>query len=209
MKKGEETLFTIKEDFKTFTKKYPVTVSITAICTLITIAITILGGYTKSNLVFLGAYDKDLINSGQFWRLLTYSFNHMSYPHFILNIVFLILLSHPLERALGNIKFIMSFLFTSIFAGVIIHFFSNVDYIAGSSGFGYGLLGMYIFLFLKYKNKFYQSDRKFIFIFIAIGLTMTLLIPDVSLAGHLGGFIGGIIFAALVFRREEQVIFYG
>lgn len=209
MKKGEEMLFTIKEDFKTFTKKYPVTVSIIAICMLITIAITILGGYTKPNLIFLGAYDKELITSGQFWRLLTYSFNHMSYPHFILNIVFLILLSHPLERTLGKIKFIMIFLFTSIFAGVIIHFFSNVDYIAGSSGFGYGLLGIYIFLFLKYKNKFDQSDRKFIFLFIAIGFTMTLLIPGVSFAGHLGGFIGGIIFAALVFRSEEQVIFYG
>ena len=61
---------------------------------------------------------------------------------------------------------------------------------------------------LKYKNKFYQGDRKFIFIFVAIGFSMTFLIPDVSLAGHFGGFIGGIIFAALLFREEKQVSFY-
>ena len=201
-------MFAIKPDLKSFMKNSPVTVAIVTICLLITIVITILGGYTKSNLVLLGAYDKSLINNGELWRLLTYSFNHMSYPHFILNIVFLIYLSHPLERVLGRMKFILGFIFTSIFAGIIIHFFSNVDYIAGSSGFGYGLLGMYIFLFLKYKNKFYQGDRKFIFIFVAIGFSVTFLIPDVSLAGHFGGFIGGIIFAALLFREEKQVTFY-
>lgn len=66
-----------------------------------------MGGYTKTNLVLLGAYDRELINNEQFWRLLTYSLGHMSYQHFLLNIVFIILLSRPLERALGKVKFVL------------------------------------------------------------------------------------------------------
>lgn len=166
------------------------------------------GGYTKINVVLLGAYDRDLINNGQFWRLLTYSVGHMSYQHFLLNVVFITLFSCPLERALGKVNFVLCYLFTSIFAAIIVHFFSSIDYVSGSSGFGYGLLGMYIYLFLKFKNKFYESDRKFIFMFVAIGFIMTLLIPSVSFSGHLGGFIGGIIYASLAFKKEQQVLFY-
>lgn len=200
-------MFIIKEDFSTFIKKYPLTVLIVGVCCLLSILITMKGGYTKTNVVLLGSYDRNLINNGQFWRLLTYSVGHMSYSHFLLNIVFIILLSRPLERVLGKLKFILCYLFTSILAGIIIHFFSNIDYVAGSSGFGYGLLGIYIYLFLKFRNKFYKSDRNFIFMFVAFGFTITLLIPSVSFSGHLGGFIGGIIFAALVFKKEHQVLF--
>lgn len=200
-------LFFIKEDFRTFIKKYPLTLLIVGVCSIITILITIMGGYTKTNLVLLGAYDRELINNEQFWRLLTYSVGHMSYQHFLLNIVFIILLSRPLERAIGKVKFVLCYLFTSIFASIIIHFFSNIDFAAGSSGFGYGLLGIYFYLFLRFSNKFYKNDRKFIFMFVAIGFTMTLLIPSVSFSGHLGGFIGGIIFAVLVFRKEQQILF--
>lgn len=200
-------MFIIKEDFRTFIKKYPFTVLIVGVCSLLTILISLMGGYTQINVILLGAYDRDLIHNGQFWRLLTCSVGHMSYPHFFLNIVFILLFSWPLERALGKVKFVLCYLFTSIFTTIFIHIFSNIDYVAGSSGFGYGLLGMYFYLFLKFRNQFYKRDRQFIFMFVAIGFTMTLLIPSVSFSGHLGGFIGGIIFAALVFKKEQQVLF--
>jgi rhomboid protease GluP len=173
-----------------------------------TITITLMGGYSGENILRIGGYDNQLVNEGQIWRLLTCSFGHMSYLHCILNVPLILILSRPLERVLGRIKFLLSYLFMSIFATLIIHIFSNYPVpLAGSSGVGYGLLGMYIYLIIKVKNQFSAFDMKFIISFVLMGFIMTLLIPDISFAGHMGGFMGGIILSPLIFRQKDNLKF--
>ena len=201
-------MFLVKEDFKTFIKLYPVTSMLVGICTLLTIAITFMGGYTDKNILLLGGYESDLVNDGQIWRLVTCSVGHCSYPHFFLNMVFIIIFSRPLERILGKGKFLFSYLFLSVFTGGFIHFLSNSNTLsAGSSGIGYGLLGMYVYLSLRYGEKFPKHEKNFIILFTLIGFAMTVLLPNISLSGHVGGFIGGIVLSFFIFKRENFIKF--
>jgi rhomboid protease GluP len=86
-------------------------------------------------------------------------------------------------------------------SSIIIHFFSDYPIpLAGSSGPGYGLLGMYIFLVLKHRNKFPTYDKRFIITFTVMGFIMTFLIPGISISGHIGGFVGGILLSPFVFK---------
>jgi rhomboid protease GluP len=80
---------------------------------------TFMGGYNINTIAQLGGYDKQLINRGQIWRLLTYAFGHMSYAHFFLNMPFILIFSRPLERILGRIKFLLSYVYMSVFASII------------------------------------------------------------------------------------------
>ncbi|TCL47042.1 rhomboid family protein [Thermolongibacillus altinsuensis] len=169
---------------------------------------TFMGGYNINTVAQLGGYDKQLVHRGQIWRLLTYAFGHMSYAHFFLNMPFILIFSRPLERILGGIKFLLSYVYMSVFASIIIHFFSNYPIpLAGSSGPGYGLLGMYIFLVLRHRNKIPTYDRRFIITFTLMGFIMTFLIPGISISGHIGGFVGGILLSPFVFKKQKDLEF--
>jgi len=201
-------LFLVNEDFKTFIKLYPITSMLVGICTIITISITFMGGYTSKNILLLGRYESDLVNDGQIWRLITYAVGHCSYTHFFLNMVFIIIFSRPLEQILGKVKFLFSYLFLSVFTGVFIHFLSNSNSLsAGASGIGYGLLGMYVYLIIRYGEKFPKHEKNFIILFTLIGFAMTVLLPNINLSGHLGGFIGGIILSIFIIKRENYIRF--
>lgn len=41
------------------------------ICTVLMIMITFMGGYNSKTILQLGAYDRQLVDEGQVWRLLT------------------------------------------------------------------------------------------------------------------------------------------
>jgi len=201
-------LFLVKEDFKTFINLYPITSMLVGICTFLTLVITFMGGYTDQNILLLGAYENDLVKEGQVWRLVTYAVGHGSYSHFFLNMVFIIIFSRPLERILGKVKFLFSYLFLSVFTGVFIHLFSNSNTLSvGSSGIGYGLLGMYVYLSIGYGGRFPKHEKNFIILFTLIGFAMTLLLPNISLLGHVGGFIGGVILSIFIFKRENYIRF--
>ena len=197
---GAEILFKVKEDFPTFIKLYPITTLVLFSCTVLAI-ITLISGYDDETRLILGAYEKQKVNEGQIWRLLTYSFGHMSLFHFFINIPILLLLSRPLEKLLGSKLFLITFLTLSVFAGLIIHLFSNYPApLTGSSGVGYGFLGIYIFLYFRHRHLFSHFDRRFIIYFILFGFIGTILIPNISISGHLGGFLGGLLISPLLFK---------
>lgn len=197
---GAEVIFRVKEDIPTFIKKYPITTLVLFSCTVLAI-ITVIIGYNDETRLLLGAYEKQKVNEGQIWRLLTYSFGHMSLFHFFINIPILLLLSRPLEKLLGSRLFLITFITLSVIAGLIIHLFSNYPVpLTGSSGVGYGLLGIYIFLYFRDRHLFSPFDRRFIVFFILFGFVGTMLIPNISISGHLGGFLGGLLISPWLFK---------
>ncbi|GEL78366.1 rhomboid family intramembrane serine protease [Tenuibacillus multivorans] len=160
--------------------------------------VTSMGSYSSEIILLFGAYDQQLVNNGEIWRLLTYAIGHMSYFHFILNIPILIYLCLPFERILGSLNFLLIYIYLSCFAAIFILFFSGYSIpLAGSSGPGYGLLGMYLVLIFPYKDMFSPFFIRFIIICVILGFMNTFIVPDISIAGHVGGLIGGIILSVL------------
>lgn len=205
-------MFSKKENLGLFIFRYKTTLFIIILCSFLTIYNLVIFENYKEGLITLGALDKDLINAGEIWRLLTYAFSHMSIFHACTNLIFLLYIARPLERFYGSARFLLIYLFLAIISGVIIHFLYSGTYpLAGLSGAGYGLLGILLFYIIRFPNKFSKEDKKFILIFIAIGVLLTFIIPDITYAGHIGGLISGIILAwvnSIIHAKQIEKSFY-
>lgn len=196
-------MFLVTEDFKTFIKNYRITTAMVGICLLFMILTTVFGGYNALNVLRFGGLQHDLIEQGEVWRILSYAFMHNSYQHFFLNMTFLIILGRPLEKALGSIKFLIVYLSSAVFTGIVIYLvYTSSTISSGSSGVGYGFLGMYLYIIVFQKQLLSLNDRKFIVTFLAIGLISSFIVPSTSLIGHLAGLIGGIIISPFLLNKR-------
>jgi rhomboid protease GluP len=198
-------LFLVTEDFKTFLKKYPITTIMVGICSVIAIITTLSGGYNIVNIIRLGGYEHELVEQGEVWRLFTYAFMHGSYAHFFMNMTFMVILGRPLERAIGSVKFLFVYLVAVLFTGIVINMYYTPNTVeSGASGVGYAYLGMYLFITLFRKNMLFSDDRKFIITFLGIGLLSSLIIPSISLKGHLAGLIIGFLLTPFVLKKKSK-----
>lgn len=192
-----------------FYNNYPMTCLITFLCSVLMIFQMLLVDSGKSIVILVGL-DKELIKDGDVWRFISYSFAHMSLLHSVLNIPILLKLASTIEKYYGSILFLFSYLFLSISAGITIFLFYEGTYpLAGSSGAGYGLIGILIFLFLRHPNKISSHDKKFTLILLAFSLIFTFSIPDISISGHVGGFISGLVLAfviSLFMKNDEKFL---
>lgn len=200
-------MFAIRSDFKTFLLRHPITNTFIVICTLVALSILFfMGSYSNESIVILGGLDKELIEEGQIWRLVTYAFGHMSLFHLLLNIPVTLILSHPLERYYGRKLYFVVFLLLIFFAGVSIFYFYNGSYpLAGSSGVGYGLMGIYAFYLIKHSYKLSSYDKKLILFFLIMGIITTFTVPNISISGHFGGLVSGFILAFILYSLKENL----
>lgn len=132
-------------------------------------------------------------------QFLLYQFLHGGIFHLLMNSFFLYLFGNQVEGLIGRSRFILFFLFNTVFVGISLLFFAKGNTI-GISGFAMAILA-YIFLELRSRNNpEYRSAGVFLFINIAIGFT-----GNISLIGHVSGAIFGMIFYYL--RNEARVKF--
>lgn len=110
-----------------------------------------------------------------------------------------------LERVYGPIKYTAFFLITGMFGGLFVLIFTDVNTIVGgASGSGYGLMGLYVGLILKKDPWIDQTTRNWVWNMLWANMVWTFFIPGISIAGHMGGLISGIIIAA-IFKTHQEV----
>jgi rhomboid protease GluP len=173
---------------------------------LIMFALTQILNITVGNgLLRLGAKVNFLIGLGEYWRLLTSMFLHADLMHLIFNMLALYILGRDIERFFGKTKFLLIYfgsgLIGSAFSYLIV---SNVS--VGASGAIFGLMGANLFLYkinpTVYK-RIYGSD---FLILIGINLVLGIIRPNIDMAGHIGGLIGGFIIAFSLGLSYEKAL---
>ncbi len=104
-------------------------------------------GVTYSNLLLslLSVNPSTILNDFTLWQLVTYLFVHMSFYHFLFNMLGLWWFGSDVERTVGSKRFLQYYFFTGIGAGVV-SLLMNMQTI-GASGSIYGLLLAYGILF--------------------------------------------------------------
>ncbi len=191
-------------------KYFPVTIIIVMISILIFILHLVqgeYGSYSEESINSLGGLNKELINQGEIWRLLTYTFGHMSTVHFIMNVPIFLMLSLPLEKKYGSVKFFLFFLIITVTSGLSIYLFYSGIFLslAGLSGTGYGFAGMFTFLLLKTSEEISKSYRLFIIIMLCTGAFSAFDTSyNIAVSGHIGGFISGFSLALIVSVLKEK-----
>lgn len=154
---------------------------------------TILGGDLVAS---LGLKDNQLIAQGQFWRLFTPMLLHGSILHIGFNMYALYIFGPGLERYFGHARFLTLYILSGFTGNVASFMFSSAPSL-GSSTAIFGLLGAEgVFL---YRNRevlggIARRALNNIILIAAINLFIGLS-PGIDNWGHLGGLIGGTLFA--------------
>ena len=137
------------------------------------------------------------VKRGQYYRLLTAAFLHVSPYHLLMNMAALYNIGSFLEMYLGSLRFLVA-LVVSIIGGNLLVTYQTEERMrtVGMSGGIYGLMMIYFLILYKHGLFVNSSIRYSALRTIAINVAISFL-PGVSLAGHAGGSLAGILIGLL------------
>jgi membrane associated rhomboid family serine protease len=129
------------------------------------------------------------VANGEYWRLFTSMFVHYGIIHIGLNMWVLWLIGGPLEQRLGRARFLALYIVAGLAGSAGALLVTPNAATAGASGAIFGLFGAALVL-----------ERQGVLVFggsiigiIILNLVFTFSVSGISIGGHLGGFIGGIL----------------
>lgn len=123
------------------------------------------------------------------YRLMTAAFMHNGILHIGLNMLVLVLLGRQLEQVLGWARFLALYLVAALGGGVLVFLLDAPGQaVLGASGAVFGLFSAFYLVARRLR-----ADSQSILVTIGINLVLTVLIPNISLWGHLGGLIVGAV----------------
>ena len=167
----------------------------------LSVAIFALQWATESFLGFdyaaaLGMKVNELIVQGQLWRLFTPMFLHGGIAHIALNMYALLAFGPQLERYYGHGRYLALYL-VSGFAGNVASFqFSSANSLGASTAI-FGLLGAEAVFLYRNRKLFGGAQRALtnLIVVAVINLAYGFMSPGIDYWGHIGGLVGGVVFA--------------
>lgn len=127
-----------------------------------------------------------------YWRLITSGFLHSGIIHIGFNMYILYWIGRMIEPALGHARF-GALYFASLLAGSCGALVMSPNAVTvGASGAVFGLLGA---AFVLQRERGIDPMRSGIGPLILFNLVLGFIIPNVSVGGHIGGLIGGVVCA--------------
>ncbi len=141
------------------------------------------------------------VAAGEWWRLITAMFLHYGILHLLLNSMLLWQLGRYLEAELGPLRFIGLYLLAGLGGNVAAYVFTPQNQpAAGSSTAIFGLvLAMFVI------NRRLKRDISALIPLLVVNLLFTFSVPNISVAGHLGGLVvGGLVAAVLAYAPREN-----
>src|SRR5260370_20051532 len=160
---------------------------------------------SDSALLKLGALPDNGKLNGEFWRIATYSFLHFNWLHLLLNVGLLLWIGRIVEQQVSIGRAALIYFASVVCSAAVILLVHNwhpkEGATVGASGGVFGLLGAA--LIISYRQNGHDRLRRSLWIVLAAGFGVSLL-PDISMAGHIGGIIGGVPLALLVKARRNE-----
>jgi membrane associated rhomboid family serine protease len=138
---------------------------------------------------------------GEWYRLVTGGFVHAGLVHIGMNMLVLWLLGSQVERLLGHARFAALYL-ASLLAGAFAVMLANpTELTVGASGAIFGLMGAAVAFQRSQRINLMQSGLGGL---IILNLVITFAIPGISIAGHIGGLIGGFVTGWVLFQLDRK-----
>jgi len=153
----------------------------------------------------VGALEPDaVVAQAEYWRLGTALFLHAGFLHLAFNLFALYVLGPPLERSIGTIRFLACYLISGLASsgGVValneiglVH----VSQVIGASGCIMGVVGAWAGFLLRHHHAPFAKQRLAnIGLIVAIQIAFDISTPQVSMAAHMCGLVGGFFLGLLL-----------
>jgi membrane associated rhomboid family serine protease len=145
---------------------------------------------------------------GQYWRFVTYSFLHFDGIHLLVNALLLLWIGGILEKKVGapvtGAIYFCSVLFSALVILVVHSWHPKIGATVGASGAMFGLVCAAIII--SYRDREFLGKesrlRRWLWLVLLIGLVVS-FVPGISMAGHVGGIIGGALPASVMKIRRK------
>jgi membrane associated rhomboid family serine protease len=163
------------------------------------------GGTLLSKMILYGP----AVAHGDWWRLITAAFLHASLVHIGFNMLALWWIGAPVEQYLGRVRYLGLYLVSGLAgsAGALV-FSPNVPTL-GASGAIFGILGAMLILEWQTTGRLAGNAMTLIVINLAIGFGFNSVGGNISIGGHIGGLIGGILVTLAYARWGRGHAVYG
>jgi rhomboid protease GluP len=167
-------------------------------------------GYAVAGVDWLeiyGARFNEAIRAGEWWRFITPVFLHGSPMHIFFNMYALLSVGTFLEKQFGHGRFVLLY-FLAAFSGNVFSFLFAREggFSVGASTAVFGLIAAEYVFFYQNRELFGNFARQ------AMGNTLVIIIinlfiglsPGIDNWGHIGGLLGGAMFAWFASPRWEM-----
>lgn len=166
-----------------------------------------LSGFSASSVYNGSALVPMVVAGGEWWRLISSGFLHLSVTHIALNMLALYFIGPGLERVLGTWRYLALYLLSLLGGSAAVMLFASYNsFTGGASGAIFGLMGALLVTLKRLKLDMRQAG-----VVIALNLVATFAIPGISWQAHLGGLVvgalvgAGLVYAPAVNRLRWQI----
>ena len=163
-------------------------------------------------LVDMGAMYAPLVQAGELFRFITPMFLHMDLMHLGFNMVALYSVGEVLERVLGRGNFLALYFVGGITGNAVSYL---ADVLAGgmptvSAGASTSVFALFVAVALlgvlhKGNRHLFAQYSKGMLTVIAVNVVYTFLVPGISVSGHLGGALGGLVAMFMIPAKNLRV----
>jgi membrane associated rhomboid family serine protease len=145
-------------------------------------------GHTASNLVLYGP----AVQHGEWWRIFTVSLVHEGLLHLFFNMILLWIVGQLLEPGAGPVRFGLIYV-VSVAAGSAAALLVQPHVpSAGASGGVFGVAAAATIIMQRQGVRFWDTGFGPL---LVINLVLDYFMPNISIAAHIGGAIGGLLVA--------------
>lgn len=164
------------------------------------------GSNQTSILIKMGAKYTPRLWMGEYWRLLTPLFLHAGWEHFLFNSFALLQLGSLVERFFGEMRFFWIFFGAGLLGTVASALFQPDTVSVGASGALFGLLGALLYFRIRRPQVAKGLFGRSLWVVLGLNLVLSFAVPGIDYMGHLGGLVGGLLWAyALGLGKRDEI----
>ncbi len=195
-----------------FDKRYPVTNGLLVLTTVVFLLIQVLrfGQTTTAYTIFeFGGMYGEMVryDPTQIWRLISPIFVHIGWEHFLFNSITLLGLGYQLEGIFGHRRFFLLYLLSGMMGNLFVLFFTPDVVGAGASTSLFGLFAAMALLRKFSRSPYLRVLGQRYMVLLGLNLALGLFNPAISMAGHIGGAVGGCLTVLFIPPLMEKNLF--
>ncbi|MFZ4405404.1 MAG: rhomboid family intramembrane serine protease [Pseudobdellovibrionaceae bacterium] len=153
-----------------------------------------------------GSLRINVVDQGQYWRLLSSVFTHINLDHLLANALGLFIVGVRVEEKMGSLNTILMFCISGLIGAVYSIFYIPMGTVsAGASGGVFGLYGVFFCLLPYWRSLNISKYSIFLsLVFICKSFVTAQAADGIDHYAHAGGFLAGLIVGSIAFYLLEK-----